>query len=241
MVTITTPNMQQDHALRLLAQMYSRWFMRSQVGSEMENVFAQIRDVFYQAASPHEAYEQLSHFADVSEPEGLPQKAYDQARVCVKRLVQSGGNADALIAGQTDGYRHLCLTCGQDEQNFQRVRFFDMQSRRPLLYLEVGDVPRTAYARCQLCLQPLNPQRFVLLMFGGTAKHIKPCACGQCNRAGTGYLVNIYECEKSTQQVIFPFLQQVTAPSRQKGVERAIELCWENGWFMLNKEKFLPV
>jgi len=241
-MAIAAPRMKQDdEALRLLAQMYSRWFMRANVGSAMEDVFIQIRDVLYNAISQQEAYEQLSHLAEtIADHENLPWKAYDRARTCVEQLILAGGSADALIVGQTDGYRHLCLLCSQDEQNFQRVRFFALQDRRSLLRLEVGDVRRSSYSKCQLCLQPIYPQLFVLLTPGGTARHARPCTCGLCNRAGITYLVNIYECEKDSQRVVLPFLQQVAAPSKQKSVEMAIEQCWKNGWYMFNKDTVLP-
>lgn len=232
---------QNDEALRLLAQMYARWFMNTNVGSIMEDVFVQIRDALYNATSQQEAYEQLSHLVEtVSDHESLPWKTYERARTCVEQVIQTGGSADSIIVGQTDGYRHLCLMCSQDEQNFQRVRFFTMQDRRPLLKLEVGEGRRSPYSKCQLCLQPINPQRFVALTFGGTTRHAKTCNCGHCNRAGTSYLVNMYECEKQSQRVIFPFLKQVAAPSKQKSVELAIEQGWENGWYMFNKDTVLP-
>jgi hypothetical protein len=241
-MTMAVPRMKQhDEALRLLAQMYSRWFMMMKVGSLMENIFREIRDILYHATSQQEAYEQLSRGAEaISDHESLPWKAYDRARTCVEHLIQAGGSADTLIVGQTDGYRHLCLTCSQNEQNVQQVRFFNKQESRPLLKLEVGEGRRSTYSKCQLCLQPIYPQKFVLMTFGGTIRHGKPCDCGECNRAGTAYLVNVYECEKSTQRVLFPFLRQVAAPSRQKGVEQATQLCWEKGWYMFNKDSVLP-
>lgn len=241
-MTVVAPKMQQDdEALRLLAQMYSRWFMHAKVGSPMEGVFIHIRDILYSASGQQEAYEHLLHEVEaVSEGESLPSKAYDRARTCVQRLIEAGGSADALIVGQTDGHRHLCLTCSQDEQNFGRVRFFHLQERRPLLSLEVGDAHRSAYSTCQLCLQPINPNDFVVFTFAGTAQHTRRCDCSQCNRAGITYLLTIYACEEGTQRVLFPFLEQVAAPSRQKCVEQAITRCWENGWYMFNKDTMLP-
>lgn len=231
---------QDDEALRLLAQMYSRWFMRASVDSVIEDTFFQIRDALYGATSQQDAYAQLSHCAEtISDRESVSWKTYERARMCVMQLIQAGGSADAIIVGQTDGYRHLCLMCSQDAQNFQRVPFFAMHNRRPLLTLEVGESNRSSYSTCQLCRQPLYPQKFVLLICGGMARHGKSCMCDRCNRAGTSYLVNIYECEQRTLQVIFPSLLQVAAPSRQKSVEWAIEQCWEHGWYMLNKETVL--
>jgi hypothetical protein len=231
---------QDDEALRLLAQMYSRWQMRTNVGSVMDEVLFRIWDVLSHATSQQQAYEHLSQCAGaVSDHQSAAWKAYERALSWMERLIKTGGSAESIVVGQTDGYRHLCLQCSQDEHNFQRVRFFNVRERRPLLAPEVGDIPRSCYARCQLCRQPLFPQKCVLLTFGGTCRHGKLCNCGLCNRAGTAYLMNIYECEQSTLRVVFPFLYQVAAPGRQQSVARAMERCWEYGWYMFNKDAVL--
>jgi hypothetical protein len=153
--------------------------------------------------------------------------------------MQAGGSANAIVVGQTDGFRHLCLTCSQDEDNFQRVRFFNARDRRPLLKPEVGGAPRSAYAKCQLCLQPLSLLKLVLFVFTGTAKHEPSCGCQQCNRARIAYLLSIYDCDQGTLRVRLPQLEQIAAPSKAQCLERAITRCWERGWYMLNKESVL--
>jgi hypothetical protein len=201
----------------------------------MEEMFVQIRDVFYHARSQQEAYEQLSRFAkSITDKESFPWKGYHRAQSCVEQLIQAGRSADTLVVGYTDGHRSLCLLCSQDERNFQRVSFY-LPERRLLLRPEIGDIRRASYTKCQCCREPINPQAFVLFTFGGTVRHTSPCHCNQCNRAGIAYLLQIYACEKEEQQVVFPCLQQVAAPSRKQCVERAITLCWEQGWYMLNK------
>jgi len=239
-MAIAIPRMtQSDEALRLLAHLYARWFMRIHSESLID-VYEQIRDVLYRASSQQDAYEQLREFAESpSEMDDASRDAYVQAHSLVQQVMQAGGSADALIVGQTDGYRHLCLACSQDEQNFQRIRFFSPRDRRPLLKPEVWGDHRATYSRCQLCLQTINPNNLVLFTFAGTAKHDKPCHCRTCNRAGIAYLLNIYDCEWETQRVLFPALQQVVAPSKQQCVERAIKASWEHGWYMLNKDAVL--
>jgi len=174
---------QNDEALRLLAQMYARWFMRASARSVLE-ACERIRDTLYTAVSQQDAYEQLVQLAEApSERESYHRPAYEQARDIVAQVIQAGGSADTLIVGQTDGYRHLCLTCSQDEQNFQRVHFFHRQERRPLLKPEVRGEQRSV---CQLCSQPIHPDKLVLFAFAGTEKHDHACRCGMCNRAGIG-------------------------------------------------------
>jgi len=227
---------QNDEALRLLAQMYARWFMRASARPVLE-VCGRIRDTLYNATSQQDAYEQLARLAEGTVSDH--RRAYERARDIVAQVIQEGGSVDTLIVGETDGYRHLCLSCSQDEQNFQRVRFFQMQERRFLLKPEVGGDRRSAYSKCQLCLQPINPNTLVLFTFAGTEKHPKGCLCGACNRAGVASLLSIYECDKETQQVLFPALHQVVAPSKQKCVEQVVEVCWEKGWYMFNKDSVL--
>ncbi len=236
------PQMQQDdEALRLLAQTYSRWYVGTRVGSVTEGVFLRIRDILYHATSQQEALAQLAQEQDrLADQESLPRIAYARASRALSRVIKAGGSIDALIVGCTDGHRHLCWPCSQDEKAVARVRFFDRKECRELLSLEIGEQRRSSYSKCQLCLQPINPLQFVILTFGGTARHGKGCGCGECNRAGTAYLLNIYVCDRSTRQVRLPLLEQVAAPSRPQGVERGIERCWQNGWYMLNKDSILP-
>jgi hypothetical protein len=236
-MTITVPKMKQnDEVLRLLAQMYARWFMRASARPVLE-VCERIRDTLYAAATQQDAYEQLAYLAESAQSDH--KRVYERARDIVALVIQAGGGADTLIIGQTDGYHHLCLSCSQDEQNFQRVHFFQMQERRFLLKPEVSGEQRSAYSKCQLCLQPINPNKLVLFAFAGTEKHPNTCHCGNCNRAGIASLLTIYECDKETQQVQFPLLHQVVAPSKQQCVEQAIKVCWEKGWYMFNKDTAL--
>src|SRR5579859_2642754 len=194
-MAITVPKMKQnDEALRLLAQMYARWFMLASAKPVLE-VCERIRDALYAAVNQQDAYEQLAQLAQVaSDSQSDHSRAYEQARDIVAQVIQSGGSADSLIVGETDGYRHLCLSCSRDEQNFKRVHFFQIQERRLLLKPEVAGERRAAYSRCQLCLQPINPNLQVLFTFAGTEKHPNACQCGACNRAGIASLLKIYEC-----------------------------------------------
>lgn len=237
-MTIMVPKMQQnDEALRLLAQMYARWFMRARARPLLE-VYEQIRDAFYNARSQQDAYERLSQLAEVDLSDY--RRAYEQACDIVAQLIRAGGSADTIIIGETDGYRHLCFSCSQNEQNFQCVRFFQMQERRFLLKPEVEGERRSVYSKCQLCLQPINPNKWVLFTFAGTEKHPGGCQCRACNRAKVASLLTIYTCHKETQQVLLPLLYRVVAPSKQKCVEMAVKVCWEKGWYMFNKDTVLP-
>jgi len=241
MATLISTMQQHDEALRLLAQMYSRWVMRTNAGSDREEVFMQIRDLLSTATSQHEAAAHVWQLAQsISDQESAAWKIYEQAHTCVEQLIEAGGSADALIVGVTDGYRHLCLSCSQQEENVQRVLFFNRRERRPLLALEVIGTRRSATASCQCCLQPIHPDALVLFVLTGTAKHPKACRCRACNRAGIAYQLSIYTCERDTLQIVLPALQQVAAPSRQQCVELAVKLCREQGWYMFNKETVLP-
>jgi hypothetical protein len=237
-ITITVPKMNQnDEALRLLAQMYARWFMRASAKPVLE-VCERIRDTLYAATSQQNAYERLEQLVQSASDDH--KQAYKRACNIVAHLIQAGGGADTLIVGQTDGYRHLCLSCSQDEQNFQRVRFFHMQERRFLLKPEVEGDHRSAYSKCQLCLQPMNPGKLVIFTFAGTEKHPNGCQCESCNRAGIASLLTIYECDKETQQALVPSLCTIAAHSKPRCVEQAVEVCWEKGWYMFNKDTLLP-
>lgn len=236
------PTMKQnDEALRLLAQAYARRVRRVPVDSLEEEVLMPIRDMFYAASSQQEAYEYLSALTEaIDDHESVAWSVLSRARTCVEELIGAGGSAESMIVGCTDGYCSLCLGCSQEEDQVQQVRFFRLSERRPLLKLEVEQERASPLSICQQCLQPISPQRFVLFTPGGTSRHDKSCDCGQCNRAGISYLVNIYECEQSSRQVVLPLLQQVGASSKPRSVERATEQCREQGWYMLNKDNILP-
>jgi hypothetical protein len=240
--TSIVPAMKQpDEALRLLAQAYARQARMVPMGSPEESALLPIRDMFYAANSQQEAYEYLSVLAEaISDHEHVAWSILNQARTCVEELIRAGGSAESMIVGLTDGYCSLCLECSREEDQVQQVRFFRLSERRPLLKLEVEQERAFALSICQQCFQPIHPRRFVLFTPGGTCKHAKHCNCGQCNRAGISYLLNIYECEQITKQVILPALQQIGAPSKPQSVQRAIEQCREQGWYMLNQGKVLP-
>jgi hypothetical protein len=232
---------QRDEALRLLAQTYARQARRVPVGSQQEQVRLSIRDMFSTASSQQEAYEYLSALTSaIDDHENVAWSVLNQARRCVEGLIEAGGSAESMIVGLTDGYCSLCLVCSQEEEQVQQVRFFRLSERRPLLKLEVEQERASPLSICQQCLQPIFPQRFVLFTPGGTNKHGKPCDCGQCNRAGISYLLNIYEIEQSSRQVRLPSLQQIGGPSKPRSVERAMKQCREQGWYMFHKGSVLP-
>jgi hypothetical protein len=220
---------QQDNALALLADMYNRWFLRTNIEWKRE-VYEQIRDILRRFKSQQDAYTYLVEHT----PETVALDIYAHAIEAIRQIMASGGTIDTLVVGETDGYRHLCLSCSQDEHNFERVRFFQQQDRRFLLAPEVDDKQRSVYDKCQCCLQPIHPNRLVLFAFAGTQKHTA-CQCGACNRAGVASVVCVYGCDWHTQQVVLPALEQVIAPSKQRCIEQATTLCWEKGWYMLNK------
>lgn len=241
-MTVRTPKMtHDDEALSLLAQMYAGWFMRASVGSVLLEVYERIRDLLYHATSQQDAYEQLAQMAEtVPAPERDSQRIYQQARDTVAAVIAASGSADVLIVGQTDGYRHLCLTCCQDEHTFQHVPFFQQRERRQLLLPEVTGERRSASSRCQRCMQPIAPEKLVLFTFAGTDKHGRACCCSACNRAGVAFLLDVYHCDEHTQQVLLPALHQIAAPSRRRCIDQAMTTCWEHGWYMLNKDSIRP-
>lgn len=240
-VTIIVQKMKQnDPALRLLSQMYARFFMWTSTPTLLE-AYETIRDILSSAITQQEAYEQLQQAVQASAgSENLLRQRYEQAQDLVLQVIGAGGNADTLIVGETDGFRHLCFPCSQDEQNFQRISFFQKQERRLLLKPEVAGERRSAYSKCQICLQPICPNKLVLFTFAGTEKHPPRCACKACNRAAIASLLTIYEYDTQAQQILFPFLQKVTAPSKRQCLQQAIKICWEKGWYMLNKDSLLP-
>jgi hypothetical protein len=241
-MTIFLPNLPQpDEALRLLAHMYARWFMCVGLEEPEAGVYARLRDVFARASSQREAYAHLTGLAEEASRahEDLAQWAYVLARKSLQAVIQAGGSASALIVGQTDGFRHVCVMCGKQEGSIERVRFFHLRDRRPLLAPEASGARRSSYTRCQLCQQPIHPRRLVLFVLAGAVKHPVGCSCGGCNRAGLATLLNIYAWEQETQRLVFPVLHQMVAPRRTRAFEQALTLCWEKGWYMLNKESIL--
>jgi hypothetical protein len=246
--TFPTPSLQADDALRLLADLYARRFQRG-VPSASDRIrlarwhaYEVVRDAFRQAQDQPDALMRLDHLAQHVEEEHAKtateavawQEVVCDARALVVQVINAGGSAQVLLAGETDGYRHLCPHCCQDESNDERVRFFNQATRRPLLIPEVHKRgQRSIYDRCQICLQALAPIKYVILVPVGTIKHEKACACKECNQAGFAYVVSLYESDTTTHAFRIPALAQVAAPSSQQVRKRAFEQCWRQGWFLL--------
>ncbi|MBO0784123.1 MAG: hypothetical protein J2P37_35400, partial [Ktedonobacteraceae bacterium] len=79
-MTTISPIAQQDEALRLLAQMYNRWFIRA-TDETLIDVYMQIRDLLTQANTQQDAYDQLSQCAETAQQtEELSGKVFARAR-----------------------------------------------------------------------------------------------------------------------------------------------------------------
>jgi hypothetical protein len=248
MPTFPTNTIQADVALRLLADLYARRF-QGRAPSHSDRIrlarwhaYELVRNVLYQAHNQPAALQQLDELAHHVEEEHAGQEEETtawqmvvlEARALVAKLIEAGGSAQTLIAGETDGFRHLCRQCAQDESNFQRVRFFNQHARRPLLIPEVGHSgPRSLYARCQVCLQALAPVKYVVLVPAGTTRHGKGCPCHHCNQAGVAFVVCLYASDPVTHAFRLPALSQFEAPSREQAKKRALEACWQQGWYLL--------
>ena len=223
---------QTDEALRMLARLYHRWFMHA--SEAQEAVYQQIRDVLFHASDQQAALAFLTAQSARIAPAAPDAAIWQEARATLQAIIAAKGSIDALIIGQTDGFHHLCLVCSQDENNWRRVRFFNERACRPLLKPEIAGERRSVYACCQLCCQPLNPLRLVILLPMGTQKHPGACSCRTCNRAGVAFLLSIYACEPETQRICLPQVLQIVAPSKQQCREQAIKACSERGWYMLH-------
>ena len=245
-ITFPTPLTQANDALRLLADHYDRRFRGGATSDPIRrarwHAYEVVRDLLSQAQSQSDALRQLDDRARLVEEEHVDQKeeaeAWQQvildARTLVERLIDAGGGAQTLLAGETDGYRHLCLHCCQDERNFERVRFFSHASRRPLLIADIRKSgQRSMYDRCQVCFQALAPVKYVVLIPAGTVKHEKGCVCKDCNQAGFASVVALYERETTTGALRIPALLQVAGPSVQQARKRAFAQCWTQGWYLL--------
>ncbi len=243
-----TPLTQTDEALRLLADLYARRFQGGTPSSSDRiklarwHAYELVRDTLYQAQDQPDALHRLTQLASQVEEEHVHQEeeasawqgVVREAHTLVARLIEAGGNAHTLLAGETDGYRHLCVQCCQDEQQFERVRFFNHAARRPLLIAEIRTSgQRSMYDRCQICLQALAPVKYVTLVPTGTIKHDKGCACKDCNQAGFASAVTLYESDKDTHVMHLPALCQIAGPSGQQARKRAFEECWRQGWYLL--------
>lgn len=246
LVPVSTRPTQADDALRLLADHYDRRFRGGATSDPIKqarwHAYEVVRDLLSQAEDQADALSQLDDLAQHVEEEHINQaeeaEAWQQvvidARALVERLIDAGGGAQTLLAGATDGYRHLCLRCCQDERNFERVRFFSHASRRPLLIADIRKSgQRSMYDRCQVCFQALAPVKYVVLIPAGTVKHDKGCACKDCNQAGFASVVALYERDATTGTLRIPALLQVAGPSVQQARKRAFAECWTQGWYLL--------
>lgn len=235
MLPIVSQATQADEALSLLARMYHRWFL--QANEAQEETYQHIRDICSHAPSQQAALADLTAQIACLSPASQEVAIWQAARETLQAVMDAQGRIETLIIGQTDGFRHLCLACGQDAQSRQRVRFFNERACRPLLKPEITGELRSAYARCHHCCQPLNPNVLVVLLPMGTQKHTRSCACRACNRAGIASLLSIYACEPATQHIRLPRVLQIAAPSKQQCQEQAVKACWERGWYIVTPEQ----
>jgi hypothetical protein len=116
---------QADDALRLLADLYARRFQGGAPSASDRIRLARwhacelVRNVLYQAQDQADALMQLDHLAQHIEEEHVNQEAEAtawqgvvlDARTLVAQVIDAGGSAQTLLAGETDGYRHLCAPC----------------------------------------------------------------------------------------------------------------------------------
>ena len=228
-----------DEALSQLAWYYHRQFLQPSLPSASRDACAWIRDQLLSASSQQAAWEQIeAHIRrDWSEPNApfwIP--LCSQAAKLVRQVMDADGSIQPLVVGITDGFRHFCLRCGQDAEKREAIRFFQERNRRWLLAPEVGMAPRAVYERCQSCLQPLAPTQVVVFVPAGTVKHLPGCTCQRCNQRALAFVLNIYACDPHTQQILLPRISQVAAASRPQCVERAVALCWRQGWYMRSED-----
>lgn len=239
---------QSDEALRLLADFYARRvaFGPRSVDNPLDvtawHAYERIRDTFFQAPGQVAAFQRLTHLADqvdaahASSPEetAVWRVTMEKAAGLVRQVLGANGSAQVLLAGETDGFRHLCHRCCQSEANFQRVRYFDHAARRPLLKAEVGNTARSLYGKCQVCEQILVPEKVVVLVPGGTSKHLHTGSCPDCNKRHVAFLAFLYACEERSLALRVPSVATITAPSAQQAKQRALRVCWDNGWYLLS-------
>jgi hypothetical protein len=239
---------QPDEALLLLADFYAR---RVAVGPLSANnpldttawhAYERIRDLLYQAPTQTVALEHLTHLvnqvdvvhASDREEEAVWRGSVERAADLVREVLAANGSAQVLLAGETDGFRHLCRRCCQDEANFQRVRYFEHATRRPLLKAEVSNAARSLYGKCQVCEQVLVPNKLVVLVPGGTSRHYHKESCPDCNKNHVAFLAALYECAEPSLAIRLPSVASLAAPSAQQARQRALRLCWDNGWYLLS-------
>lgn len=230
---------QADDALSQLGLYYHRQFLQVSLPRESREACAWLRDQLLSADSQQAVWEQIR--AQAERDWSAPDAAFwiplcNQAAGLLQQVMDAGGSIHPLVAGITDGFRHFCLRCGQDAEKREEVRFFQERDCRWLLTTEVGNTPRSVYDRCQSCLQPLAPNQVVVFVPAGTVKHVSGCTCQQCNQRSLASVLNIYACDPQMRQIMLPRLVQVAAPSRQQCMERAVALCWREGWYMASEE-----
>lgn len=238
---------QTDDALRLLAGLFARRFAHGTPSSSQSHNLAawhaseRLRDLFMQAETQPEALVLLAELAEQVEEEwqhdeaavALWKTTVGEARTLLIQVSTTGGSAQVLLAGETDGFRHLCRRCSQDDANFQRLLFFNHSMRRPLLKAEVCRPLSSGYARCRVCLQVLVPTGAVVLIPMGTTKHQPSCGCHDCNKRSVATLLHLYACDEVSCAVRLPRAAQIAAPSRQQARERAFLVCQQQGWYVL--------
>lgn len=236
---------QSDDALRLLAQLYARRFQGGPPSHPITlarwHACEWVRNVLSQAQDQPDALRRLEDLAQQVEEEHATQeqealawqRVVLEARDLVAQVIDAGGNVQTLVAGETDGFRHLCIRCCQQEHAVEHLRFFNHRARRPLLRAEVNNERRSLYTRCQVCWQALAPVKSVLFVPVGTVTHGHTCACRDCNQAGVAWVVHLYAYDPATHAFLLPALAQIAAPSRQQARKRARERCWQNGWYLL--------
>ena len=239
---------QADDALRLLAEFYARRFQSgvpsasNRIGLARWHACEQVCKVLADAQDQADARARLASLVQQVEEEHARQEAEAAAwqevvrAACtlVMNLIEAGGSARSLIVGETDGFRHLCMRCCQDEANFARVRFFNLRARRPLIIPDICDGGRRSLAdQCQICGQALAPLKYVVLIPGGTSRHGNACSCSRCNQAGLAWGVFLYECDPTTYAFRLPSLARVEAPSLVQARKRAWQECWQQGWYLL--------
>lgn len=244
-MTISIPcSEQRDEALRLLADLYARR-SAGQPTRPGDQVIHQantaLMHALREATSQEDAHRRLITLLTLADNPHVQTEAdalawtstIEKACAWLAQVIVAHGDARVLLAGETDGFRHLCRSCCQDEGNFTRIRFFNISQRRPLLKAEVCNATRSLYGKCQICQQVLAPIRYVVLTPLGTVRHVIGCPCGHCNRAARAHVGNLYEQDQTSGEVLLPRVAQLAAPSPRQLVTRALAHCWEQGWYLL--------
>lgn len=128
---------QADEALHVLVDLYTRR-VQSAIPSQSHprneaywHACERIRETLLLAACQQDALERLAMLETQIEAPHTTDEAttawratVGQARELLAQVIQAGGNVQVLFVGESDGFRHLCLRCSQDERNFAHIRFF---------------------------------------------------------------------------------------------------------------------